>query len=85
MSNFEKLLDETRVQCTQLDRFVDRYLPVRVQTQICQTLHNTMGINSRHRLQSYEIDCFKKLNNAVLGDQGVEYQKEKPIDLKKSI
>ena len=65
----QQKLDETRIQCTTLDRFVDRYLPVRIQSQMGQTLHSILGVNSKHRLQLYEITAFQKLNNAVLGDQ----------------
>ena len=88
MASFAEQLDSCRVQCTTLDRFVDRYLPVRTQTLICDTLHEVLGQSSRHRLQIYEIEAFKRLNNAVLNDKqefdGKDY-KTVPIDLKNSI
>lgn len=69
MNGFMEQLDECRVKCITLDRFVDRYMPVRIQTQICDTLHKVLSASSKNRLQKYEIVTFRKLNNEILADQ----------------
>ena len=69
-----------------LMRFVDRYQPVKTQSQIGETLHCILGTKSLHRLQNYELQIFRKLNYAILDDkQNERTRKPEDIDLNESL
>ena len=54
-----------------LDNYMDKYMPIRMQTQINETLYSLLSGTERKRLQLYESDKSFLLYKTLLEDDGL--------------
>ena len=69
---FEDINDQIDVQKNKLmtmEHFIDKYIPIRIQQQIGETL-NTVGTRTiLQKLENFEMEKYKNLNEVVLDDE----------------
>ena len=51
-----------------MEQFIDRYIPIRIQSQISETLGAVLTRQLLTKLEHYEQAKYKELNEAVLND-----------------
>lgn len=52
-----------------MERFIDKYIPIRVQQLIGDTLNSIGSRSQLQKLQNFEMEKYKKLNEEVLDDE----------------
>ena len=62
-----------------VERFIDKYVPLRVQSMISETLNSTLNSHQLNRLEQFELEKFAELNEDVLS----ESQTNMPEEMKK--
>ena len=55
-------MDSKAVRIQALEKFVDSYIPIRIQSQISETLQACLTRGFMDRLENYEVNKFKDLN-----------------------
>lgn len=68
-TNIFKIEDVEMKQKT-LENYIEKYLPLFVQAQISDTLHNCLSSKNLKRLVGFEDKRFKELNSDILNDEG---------------
>ena len=54
-----------------LENFMEKYLPLKIQNQISQTLNGVMPANQRGRIKEYEDTKFLELREYLIHDVGL--------------
>jgi len=54
-----------------VENFVEKYIPVRIQSQISETLQTVLPYKEIETLLKYEKDKFKDLHQTILDDDGI--------------
>ena len=49
---------------------MEKYIPIRIQSQISETLGAVLQRSQLNKLENFEMEKFQKLNNAILDDDG---------------
>jgi uncharacterized protein YlxP (DUF503 family) len=62
-------LDKKESKLQTVERFIDRYVPIRIQSQISETLGSILSQNMLAKLEQFEHDKFQQLNEEVLRDE----------------
>lgn len=61
-------LDDHIQEIDRIERYLEKYVPIRVQRQIVQTI-NAVGTGPMlAQMQQYEFDTFNELNEALIND-----------------
>lgn len=69
-------IEDVEAKERSIENYVEKYIPIFIQAQISDTLHNCLPSKSQKKLSMYEDRRFKELNADVLNDEG-ESQFEK--------
>ena len=62
-------LDKKANQIGNLEHFIDKYVPIRIQQAIGETLKTVLTRNQQNKLENFEMEKYKKLNEDVLDDE----------------
>lgn len=63
-------IDKGKVLTKRVEHFIDKYIPIRIQQLINDTLYGiNLSRSQQQRLQNYEMEKFKKLNEDLLDDE----------------
>lgn len=54
-----------------VENFVEKYIPIRIQSQISEALQLVLPFKEAQTLHAYEKDKFKELHQIILDDDGV--------------
>jgi hypothetical protein len=57
-------------QCLTIENFMEKYIPIKVQTQISETLKAVLDKKSLKYLDLFETQKFEHLHSAILDDDG---------------
>jgi hypothetical protein len=71
-----KEMDANTVKILNMEHFIDKYVPIRIQKQVGETLQAIGNASMLKRLENFEMEKFKLLNEDVLNDS------DHPSDLK---
>ena len=52
-----------------MEHFIDKYIPIRVQHLIGQTITAIASQSQMQRMQNYEMEKYKRLNEDLLNDE----------------
>lgn len=63
-------LDEKTNQFNTVENFVEKYIPIRIQSQISETLGQVLPRSQLNKLENYEMEKFNELNMKILEDDG---------------
>ncbi len=63
-------LDEKTNQFNTVENFVEKYIPIRIQSQISETLGQVLPRSQLNKLENYEMEKFNELNLKILEDDG---------------
>ena len=63
-------LDEKTNQFNTVENFVEKYIPIRIQSQISETLNSVLPRPQLNKLDNYEMEKFNELNMKILEDDG---------------
>ena len=63
-------LDLKTNQFNTVENFVEKYVPIRIQSQISETLEAVLQRSYLNRLENFEMEKYKQLNLAILEDDG---------------
>lgn len=63
-------LDEKTNQFNTVENFVEKYIPIRIQSQISETLNSVLPRSYLNKLDNYEMEKFNELNMKILEDDG---------------
>lgn len=69
--------DDISSRLKETDNFLDKYLPIKIQTMIGDTLHKLLPYEEEVRLCGYEEEKFGELREIVLKDNGVPQLEKK--------
>lgn len=61
-------LDAHRSNSDKIEMFIDKYIPIRIQSQISETLQCILTRQLLNKLEFYEHDKFRQLNEDILND-----------------
>ena len=69
----ERKGDMERIEnhCTTIENYIDKYLPIRTQFIVSDTLESIIGIKERHRMEKYNTEKFALMYRNILEDTGV--------------
>jgi len=79
MVKINEIIDELKNKNMTVERFIDKYVPLRVQSMISETLNSTLNSHQLNRLEQFELEKFAELNEDVLS----ESQTNMPEEMKK--
>lgn len=63
-------LDEKTNQFNTVENFVEKYIPIRIQSQISETLGSFLPRSQLNKLENFEMEKFNELNLKILEDDG---------------
>ncbi len=66
----QKELDEKTNQFNTVENFVEKYIPIRIQSQISETLACVLTRSQLNKLENFEMEKFQVLNSVILEDDG---------------
>eukprot|EP00347_Sterkiella_histriomuscorum_P004867 403358786 len=66
----QKELDEKTNQFNTVENFVEKYIPIRIQSQISETLACILNRAQLNKLENFEMEKFQQLNMVILEDDG---------------
>jgi hypothetical protein len=69
-------MDANTVKILNMEHFIDKYVPIRIQKQVGETLQAIATASMLKKLENFEMEKFKNLNEDVLNDS------DHPLDLK---
>lgn len=69
-------MDANTVKILNMEHFIDKYVPIRIQKQVGETLQAIGNAAMLKKLENFEMEKFKLLNEDVLNDS------DHPSDLK---
>jgi len=52
-----------------MEHFIDKYIPIRIQQQLGETLQAVLGRTQLQKLENFEMTKYKRLNEDVLDDE----------------
>lgn len=68
--NHSKTLEEHHNQSLTIENFMEKYMPIKVQTQISDTLKAIVDKKLRKNLENFETQKFEELHTLILSDNG---------------
>ena len=68
-------VDRKHLVLIDMERFIDKYLPIRIQYQISESLNSCLNRTMLYRLKGFELIKYKSLNEAVLEEAGADFKK----------
>ena len=83
MGKINQELDEKTNQFNTVENFVEKYIPLRIQSQISETLGAVLQSSLLNKLENYEMEKFAQLNQIILQDDGNGNLKRMMTQLKK--
>ena len=78
-------LDNKTNQFNTVENFVEKYIPIRIQSQISETLASVLSRSQLNKLENFEMEKFKSLNLVILDDDGSSNLKEMMREILKEI
>lgn len=63
-------LDEKTNQFNTVENFVEKFIPIRIQSQISETLASFLTRSQMNKLENFEMEKFNELNLRILDDDG---------------
>jgi hypothetical protein len=63
-------LDQITNQFNTVENFVEKYIPIRIQSQISETMGQVLPRSQLNKLENYEMEKFNELNLKILEDDG---------------
>ncbi|CDW88205.1 UNKNOWN [Stylonychia lemnae] len=66
----QRELDEKTNQFNTVENFVEKYIPIRIQSQISETLACILNRSQMNKLENFEMEKFQQLNLVILEDDG---------------
>lgn len=63
--------DDISSRLKETDNYLDKYLPIKIQTMVGDTLHKFLPYEEEVRLCGYEEEKFGELREIVLKDNGI--------------
>ena len=63
------ICDVVKIKTSTAERFIDKYIPIKIQTQISETLQSVLGKSYLDKLEQYEFEKYQELNNNVLCEE----------------
>ena len=76
ITSMQKDLDEKTNQFNTVENFVEKYIPIRIQSQISETLGCILTRAQLNKLENFEMEKFQMLNSVILEDDGSADLKE---------
>lgn len=73
--------DENKNRLTTMEHFIDKYVPIRMQQQIGETLEAVINRTMIVKLESFEMQKYKSLNEDVLDDETQPDLKERALGI----
>ena len=70
MLELQEQTDKHRNHSLTLENFMEKYVPMRIQSQISETLNSCLDRKSMKFLAQYERQKFEDLHNMILEDEG---------------
>lgn len=61
----QKELDEKTNQFNTVENFVEKYIPIRIQSQISETLSVVLTRSQINKLENFEMEKFQVLNSGI--------------------
>lgn len=61
--------DENKNKLMTMEHFIDKYVPIRIQQQLGETLQTILGRTMLQKLETFEMSKYKSLNEDVLDDE----------------
>lgn len=71
IDDFKKRNDNNTNHFAMVENFIEKYLPLQIQSQISQTLQSCLPFQAQKQLELYEIKKNKELHQVVLDDDGI--------------
>ena len=71
MFKIHTVMDFYSNEFLRLENFMEKYLPLKIQNQISQTLNGVMPANQRGRIKEYEDTKFLELREQLIHDKGL--------------
>jgi hypothetical protein len=62
-------MDGNKNKMMTMEHFIDKYVPIRIQQQIGETLEAVGGRSIIQKLETFEMEKYKNLNEEVLDDE----------------
>ncbi|CDW76419.1 UNKNOWN [Stylonychia lemnae] len=69
--NVNTVMDEFSNEFLRLENYIEKYIPLRVQNSICETLENVLSIKDKAKLRDFEEKKFYELRNLIIEDKGL--------------
>lgn len=70
------ICDVVKIKTSTAERFIDKYIPIKIQTQISETLYSVLGKSYLDKLEQFEFEKYQELNNNVLCEEQVNVPDE---------
>lgn len=68
---FKENLENNTNHFAMVENFIEKYIPVRIQSQISESLHKVLPERECKQLQKYERIRFRDLHATILDDDGI--------------
>mmetsp|Transcript_681 Transcript_681/g.734 ORF Transcript_681/g.734 Transcript_681/m.734 type:complete len:119 (+) Transcript_681:960-1316(+) len=70
MKKVHEELDTRTNQFNTVENFIEKYVPIRIQSQISETLSSFLTRSQLSKLENFEMEKYQILNRAILDDDG---------------
>jgi hypothetical protein len=64
-------MDEFSNEFMRLENYIEKYIPLRVQNIISETMDRVLGAKDKKRMREYEEKKFLQLRNIIIEDTGL--------------
>lgn len=76
LSTVNSDLDKKQSQILNIEHFMDRYIPIRIQQQIAESIKAISGRTQLLKYENFEMEKYKVMNQEVLSDEQDQSLKE---------
>ena len=65
------VMDEFSNEFLTLENFIEKYIPLKMQNQIAETLDNIFQVKEKKKLRKFEEKKFSELRSNIIADRGL--------------
>eukprot|EP00347_Sterkiella_histriomuscorum_P008817 403343633 len=69
--SINKVMDEFSNEFLRVENYIEKYIPLRMQNTISETLDNVLQVKDKKKLREYEEKKFFELRNNIIEDKGL--------------
>jgi hypothetical protein len=71
-NRLEKYVDKTSDNCKAIDLYLDKYVPVKIQNMVCETMEASLTLGPRRNHELYNADKMSLLYRLILSNDDAE-------------